>query len=107
MEKKYTPGPWNVQNDFTIWGAEIGKRIAYVDITHKRGYETEEGKNNAKLIASAPELLEACMAANQCIDDALEIYKRGGSLLVLDEAMKSLKNDAGKLVKAAINKAIH
>jgi hypothetical protein len=49
-------------------------------------------------------LLAAAKASEQCIVDFLEIYKNGGSMLAMDEAVKSLKNDALKQVRAAIAK---
>lgn len=54
---------------------------------------------------AAPGLLEANIAAEQCIADFIEVYTRGASMVVLDEAVKSLKNDALKAVRAAIAKA--
>ncbi|MCX6217578.1 hypothetical protein [Spirosoma sp.] len=60
---------------------------------------------NAKLIAASPDMLQALLAAQQCIRDMVDVYGRGASMLVLDEAVKDLKNDAGKLVNAAIKKA--
>lgn len=59
----------------------------------------------AELFAAAPELLAACKAAQQCIVDFIELYKRDGAKLVLDEAVKSLRDDALYLARAAIAKA--
>lgn len=46
--------------------------------------------------------LAALRANEQCIADFVEMYKRGCSNIVMDEAVKSLKNDALKLTRAAI-----
>jgi hypothetical protein len=47
---------------------------------------------------------EALKAAHQCITDFLDVYGRGCSVLVLDQAAKSLKNDALKLVNRCLAK---
>jgi hypothetical protein len=47
---------------------------------------------------------EACEAAQQCIQDLLDVYSRGCSMLVLDEAVKSLRDDALRKMKAAFPK---
>lgn len=57
---------------------------------------------NATLRQQRDRLLEASKASKQCITDFIEIYKRGASNIVMDEAVKSLRDDALKLVRAAI-----
>lgn len=44
----------------------------------------------------------ALRASEQCIEDFLDVYKRGCSMLVLDEAVKSLRDDALRRVKVAL-----
>ena len=56
-------------------------------------------------IAATKELLEADEAAVQCIVDFLECYKCDCARVVMDEAVKSLKNDALPKLRAAITKA--
>lgn len=73
--------------------------IADCEITYVEALAT------ARAMAAARELLEGCRAAEQCIVDFLEIYKSGGSKLVLDEAVKSLQADALKASRSAIAKA--
>lgn len=46
---KHTPGPWKAENDGDHW-----------DITTKHFFIAKTDKANAQLIASAPDLLEAC-----------------------------------------------
>lgn len=62
---QHTPGPW--QNDPlqpTIWTADGQTKIATINdlpwVTGKSNWMTEQA--NARLIATAPELLEACRA---------------------------------------------
>ena len=64
-----------------------------------------EAEANARLISAAPELLAACEAAQQCITDFLDVYTRGCSMQVLDLAVRDLKVDALRRIKAALEKA--
>lgn len=63
-ETKHTPGPWFVQNGFntiySFYGETSGLTTAVASALHKqlKGGEEEAGAN-AKLIAAAPDLLEA------------------------------------------------
>lgn len=50
------------------------------------------------------ELEAACRASEQCIVDFLEVYKRGAAMLVLDEAVKSLRDDALRSVRKALTR---
>jgi len=56
MLDKHTPGPW--RSTVNEWGASVvdnGEQfICYI------GSESSEDRANARLIAAAPELLEAC-----------------------------------------------
>jgi hypothetical protein len=76
MEKKYTPGPWRMCNegrcscglvssrDFTV--ASVSSSCIKdegVNLGDGLSNTSEEFKANYKLIAAAPELLEACMKA--------------------------------------------
>ena len=45
---------------------------------------------------------DALESAKQCIEDAVDVYSRGGSMIILDEAMRSLKYDALPRIKAAL-----
>jgi len=62
--KKYTPGPWQYKPDLckddNVFAGE--KRTANVFGAADTWYETEF-EANARLIAAAPELLEACKTA--------------------------------------------
>ncbi len=54
---KYTPGPWAVSNGVDQYVCAGGVWIAA-----SMGIRGDEGAANARLIAAAPELLEACQA---------------------------------------------
>lgn len=70
---KFTPGPWLITNlleyekgtgSLTI-GSEKSDWIAEVKGTHVGNHSQEEVYANAKLIAAAPELLEALIEAEK------------------------------------------
>jgi hypothetical protein len=59
---KHTPGPWGVDDPHLVWAESVGE---YVATTRVEGWETlsrEQVEANARLIAAAPELLEALKA---------------------------------------------
>ena len=60
---KHTPGPWEVLEVESVVGGGW-------DIVDEKGNSIFTDNNaNARLIASAPELLEACKKAVQFLDD--------------------------------------
>ena len=56
---KHTPGPWECHSGM-VWKGEIP--IARMDREPENGTQPTERDANARLIASAPDLLEACKA---------------------------------------------
>lgn len=76
-ESKHTPGPWLVvkcdggfrafdTDDWTIIGQnKIVPALVW------GGVAFEEGKANARLIAAAPEMLEALQAARSILDEQI------------------------------------
>lgn len=80
-QTKHTPGPWKAINDpfhfdtlSTVIGGEEApeqctlKYPAMIEVGGYAGLEKQEA--NARLIASAPELLAACRELLNCIDPA-------------------------------------
>lgn len=92
----HTPGPWHQEGQNLF--AEDGTCLC-------RLATTAELPANARLITAAPKLLAACEATEQCIVDFIDVYKRGCSMLILDEAVKSLRDDALRLVRKALAEA--
>ena len=58
--------------------------------------------DNCKLLAEIEVLREALKSNEQCVTDFIEVYKRGASMLFMDEAVKSLRDDGLKLARAAL-----
>ena len=74
-ESKHTPAPWNVDKDYDIYAGDP-KQGTRVDIATISWFRNQNFKANARLIAAAPELLEAleeCLdAIDLCTPDAPE-----------------------------------
>lgn len=72
METKHSPGPWHIEGEH-IFDA-ILSRVATVDlsdadertVTGQGETPAGTGRANARLIAAAPALLEACEAMQSC-----------------------------------------
>lgn len=48
------------------------------------------------------QLVEACEAAEQCMADFIELYKRGCAMVAFDEAVKSMRVDGLVKVRVAL-----
>lgn len=97
MSAKHTPGPWRYYtepqpNGCPIVGNGQGLMVAMLAHSTRQPEQREEALANARLIAAAPELLEAIIAARKLWGD----YLPAGN----SNAMKAMK-----LVDAAIAKA--
>lgn len=93
---KHTPGPWATIS--RVEGNHVGpdaKRAKEFDICITP--QTEEGRANARLIASAPCLLEAL---EQLLDAVGILRQSGVNVLAVPQAVK-----ARELAHAAIKKA--
>lgn len=62
---KHTPGPWIINNEIRTAINAGDKHIAMVNYAKTREYDLtgEEHEANARLIAEAPEMLEAIIQA--------------------------------------------
>lgn len=112
METKHTPGPWHFSGEITnVTGTDLYVGNVFPDITgyrgdicsiqscdhlsHGNGISRSEAKANAKLIAAAPELLEALKTCEEVLwMHTPEINKSGFN-----------PNDAINKAKQAIKKA--
>lgn len=65
METKHTPGPWVLDNaeegDWFRYVMAADSQIGRVDLGN-RGFISQHGEANARLIAAAPEMYEAIAA---------------------------------------------
>lgn len=92
MIAKHTPGPWLVDHDTDITGSESSPEIGCVgkvDIAHVY-LRAVPGKTeaNARLIAAAPDLLEALKAVlNSCLDSRglADAYKQARAAIAKAE----------------------
>lgn len=109
-EQKHTPGPW-MSTDRTVYalmhdgwkrGVEQFKNRFYASVQYDRECSEQEAVANARLIAAAPELLEA-LAKTRAVLHACQavIHLAGG----FDIAYVSGAQAAMKQADAAIAKA--
>ena len=100
METKHTPGPWETSRGAQNYPFSIeseSKTIAFI----KMQTEVRHTTANAKLIAAAPDLLEANISALACLVNLRE-------LLRLDKSENDFSDeviDCIKELNAAIQKA--
>jgi len=92
MTAQHTKGPWHVKNGFI--DAENGSHVAEVHATAKKSeFEATLGAN-ARLIAAAPELLEALRECVEYIYDGLD--GPNDMAPVLHEARKAIAKAEAK-----------
>lgn len=93
-EQKFTPGPWKMRKGFSSGEIEIFapnpkiKKPFYPTQLADVRAEDRAGRANARLIAAAPELLEACWMALSALDVLMgdsDLYSDGS------EEMKACK----------------
>ena len=69
MSTEYTPGPWRIGTPPPNGEQTIGTLNGLMVAVATTGAEMEETKANARLIAAAPELLEALQSVlDNCLD---------------------------------------
>ena len=86
----YTKGPWFFADDGTLGTVQdaAGRTIAQAQqISHRdRHTNHAERQANARLIAAAPDLLEACQITVKAVEDGFE-----NAAMDFSEAMEKLK----------------
>lgn len=99
METKHTQGKWELShgaNTFpTIGSVELHQAIATVHKIEKVKGFCEEAEANAKLIAAAPELLEALIEINDFVENMVK------AKMISPIAGKTIKNRATNVIKKA------
>lgn len=68
MSEGFTPGPWRMDHDGSNWMVVTDDYPEMVDVWGFNGMPAVEVVANARLIAAAPELLEALSAIVERID---------------------------------------
>lgn len=83
METKHTPGPWEAHRgtevNYLPPDSNMAYRVAYMDMSGN-GVVGQRHAANARLIAAAPDLLEACEASLAALDFADQDRFDGGAL---------------------------
>jgi predicted NAD/FAD-dependent oxidoreductase len=86
---KHTPGPWHIEADDGSSPAAMEECLAICTDDAHIAFAFDDQKANARLIAAAPELLEACISALDLLSD--KYHAEDGPV--------------GKMIRAAIAKA--
>jgi len=101
MKTEYTPGPWRIERlggTLAVDGGELKSRPIFF-----RAFPDEQDEANARLVAAAPLLLEACEAVlsaccyTESIDDDGRVLKR--------EVYLKIEQDVYDILLAAIHAA--
>ena len=109
---KHTPGPWFVQDGYlTIYNLSegtVGTTCAIAKVLREQPGD-DQAEANARLIAAAPELLEACEAAiryDAVIQTCANDPERMSSACTAEgDDLDGLYNDWIRKARAAIRKA--
>jgi len=75
---KHTPGPWTARRMHTGGFDILDERGRDVVTVYGGGVETESREANARLIAAAPDLLEACQEFLPILERQLASVNPGG-----------------------------
>ena len=93
---KHTPGPWTTK----VWQLDVGETIKDLRFFYEvndGAQGLEERHANARLIAAAPELLEACKYLTKEIDlSKLNIKKDFSLINAHAAALKAIRKAEGK-----------
>lgn len=105
--KQHTPGPWHVlieqsgqDGDFitrTIVSSDIKQNLSEVAIATTGSFDDETEAANARLIAAAPEMLEALEEAKRIIEHHLNDW-----IITTTEQEKTLKKIEALVAKAKV-----
>lgn len=101
MNAKHTPGPWHTskKNKYIVY-CNIGQRVANsfesIPVLSRSDAECEA---NAKLIAAAPDLLDALRMVISCAGDISELPD-GLLEMALDDDDEETRNRANAFLKA-------
>lgn len=88
MSTKHTPGPWIVQEKYPFHVmTSDGFAVADTDLSYSSLDEQSQAAN-ARMIAAAPELLEALRSARCCVKDDSAVAK------MIDAAIAKATGDA-------------
>jgi hypothetical protein len=108
MSAKHTPGPWLKADSNFVYalhehkGRLVNRFSAAIDHYQTQGGTADEGAANARLIAAAPDLLEA---ATYQLDLNQWIESSDSESPFFEETLRLRLNTANDYMKAAIAKA--
>ncbi|HBO3358212.1 TPA: hypothetical protein L4S42_006088 [Pseudomonas aeruginosa] len=105
-KQSYTPGPWDYWSGYNPVD-ELEAQITTEDgdiVIASYNRQIPEGEANAKLLAAAPELLEACQAFKRLYGRLWDVVEPSGSGFLSPESVKEY-DAIHEVMAAAIAKA--
>lgn len=104
MEAKHTPGPWRVEADKVEVGAEVGFRpfgaCGCCDSPWMNADDPAVAKADARLIAAAPDLLEALQAVLRSFPTDGDMRAAGWEQTEIDLACRDYEAARAAIAKA-------
>lgn len=96
MSNEFTPGPWKVRNGREVFKG--ARRVCHVNAAESLsiGKDVERARNNARLIAAAPDLMGTLLDLHNRLSEAVQLG------LTAQEAYDSFYQE---MVGAALSKA--
>lgn len=93
---KHTPGPWEVDelNNTTVWGKKQRFNMLVAKCGDAQIILQEEAEANARLIAAAPELLEACKKVKS------DLFQYEGGRLSQQDLLNNIESLGKAIAKA-------
>ena len=74
---KHTPGPWREEDGRYVYGASPCNHCIVDTMAAPMIESDEEAQANARLIAAAPDLLEACVCLHDALKDIINAADNG------------------------------
>lgn len=98
MTTQHTPGPWSIQGDGILLHPVTKAQLLTTRIETYLGTfeildETNEPQANARLIAAAPELLEALKIAMHYMEGDSDDEREGMDYATIEEAIAKASNN--------------
>jgi hypothetical protein len=98
MKNEHTPGPWRIGNATEVHAPD-GARIVMCCQTHDDA-ESDHSEANARLIAAAPDLLDAAMEMAMLFENALRFGAIDNRLILAESIRNILSRHHATIAKA-------
>lgn len=96
MNTQHTPGPWHRTNGYAFIHNALGGEVAKITSSIDSDAQMEEHEANARLIAAAPELLDALKRMTEAAKDILGEPSTSEGYFDITEAEKLIAKAEGR-----------